>query len=107
MLKSREVRRERLRPRALQSVLQYSDLVKGVPGFFGPTAHRGAAREDVVRSGRVAGVAVALREIEHVARVVGMLLERLFEKERVTPVLFARVDVSRAVGGALHEQLLD
>jgi hypothetical protein len=85
-LERREVRLEHLGPRVLEGFFDERDLVQRVPGLLAPARHRGAPPVVAQRRLRVAGIAIALREVEDVPRVVGVVDQRLLEAQRVAAI---------------------
>ena len=81
-----QVRVEHLGPRVLEGFFDERDLVQRVPGLLAPARHLGAPPVVAQRRFRVAGIAVALGEVEDVPRVVGVVDQRLFEAQRVAAV---------------------
>ena len=95
-LERREVRLEHLGPRALHALLDQRDLVQRVPGLLAPSRHLRPPPVVAQRRLRVAGIAIALGQVEDVSRVVRLVDQRLLEAQRVAAIGI-RIAGARAV----------
>ena len=95
-LERRQVGLQHLRPGALEALLDQRDLVQRVPGLLAPARHLRPPAVVAQRRLRVARIAIALRQIEHVSRVVRIVDQRLLEAQRVAAI-GVRIARTRAV----------
>src|SRR5437667_7593639 len=74
-----QIRLENESPGESQPLLQSSNLIERIPHFLVPATQTGAFLVPLDRLGQITGIAIALGEVENIARVVRLGIERALE----------------------------